>query len=68
MTTTAPPNTQKPDELKLQGNAHYKKKEFSEAIECYEKAWEMSEKNDVVYLINKAGMHIFRFEQTDNRD
>lgn len=41
-------------ELKSKGNAAYKSRQFEEAIELYEKAWETWPK-DISYLTNLAG-------------
>eukprot|EP01060_Flectonema_neradi_P024447 TRINITY_DN332_c1_g1_i2.p1 TRINITY_DN332_c1_g1~~TRINITY_DN332_c1_g1_i2.p1 ORF type:complete len:548 (+),score=160.11 TRINITY_DN332_c1_g1_i2:154-1797(+) len=45
------------EELKTQGTAHYKKKEFEKAIEFYTKASEV-EKSNIVYLNNIAAVHL----------
>eukprot|EP00761_Pharyngomonas_kirbyi_P012836 gb/GECH01012863.1/.p1 GENE.gb/GECH01012863.1/~~gb/GECH01012863.1/.p1 ORF type:complete len:568 (+),score=202.42 gb/GECH01012863.1/:1-1704(+) len=44
------------EKLKAEGNAHYKKKEFDQAIEYYDKALEIEPEN-IVYLTNKAAVY-----------
>jgi hypothetical protein len=45
---------QQADDLKLQGTAHYKKREFDEAAKLYQQAWDTYPK-DITYLNNLAG-------------
>lgn len=44
-------------EQKAKGTAHYKKKEFSQALECYSKAFELDPEN-MVFLSNRAAVHM----------
>ncbi len=46
-------------EAKERGNAHYKKKEFDEAIVCYNEAIALDPTN-MAYLNNKAAVHLER--------
>ncbi len=46
-------------EAKERGNAHYKKREFDEAIVCYNEAIALNPKN-MAYLNNKAAAHLER--------
>uniref|UniRef100_A0A061R1E4 Stress-induced-phosphoprotein 1 n=1 Tax=Tetraselmis sp. GSL018 TaxID=582737 RepID=A0A061R1E4_9CHLO len=43
-------------EEKTRGNAHYKKKEFEQAIKCYESALELDD-SDISFLTNKAAVY-----------
>ena len=43
-------------EEKEKGNAAYKKKDFTTALECYDRAIEIDPTN-ITFLTNKAGMH-----------
>lgn len=45
--------------VKAQGNAAYKARKFEEAIEHYNKAWELYPK-DVAFLTNLSGELLFR--------
>merc|ERR1719203_2662275 len=51
------PEQKEADEFKTKGNELYKKKEFKEAIEMYDKAIE-KEPNDLVYYNNKCAVWI----------
>merc|ERR1712137_1316703 len=44
-------------EMKTKGTAHYKKKEFDAALECYSKAFDMDPEN-MVFLSNRAAVHL----------
>lgn len=44
-------------EMKTKGTAHYKKKEFDAALECYSKAFDMDPEN-MVFLSNRAAVHM----------
>ncbi len=46
-------------EAKERGNAHYKKREFDEAIACYDEAIALDPTN-MAYLNNKAAVHLER--------
>lgn len=41
------------EESKIQGNEHYKKKNFTEALSCYNKAIEL-DGSEILYYNNKA--------------
>merc|ERR1719203_1392499 len=56
------PEQKEADEFKTKGNELYKKKEFKEAIEMYDKAIE-KEPNDLVYYNNKCAVWIEMGEQ-----
>ncbi|XP_071962789.1 stress-induced-phosphoprotein 1-like [Antedon mediterranea] len=55
------PNKKKALDLKTEGNAAYKKKEFDEAIDLYSKAIEL-DPDEMTYLTNRAAVH---FEKKD---
>eukprot|EP01066_Platyproteum_vivax_P007282 Platyproteum_vivax@DN2813_c0_g1_i3.p1 len=52
-----PPAEQEADEWKVKGNAFYKKREFAEAIEAYDKATEINPTN-ITYATNKAAVYL----------
>ena len=60
-------NKKEAEELKAKGNAAYKAKKFDEAVELYQKAWEVYPK-DVTFLTNLSGEHEYaaKFSQTLN--
>lgn len=47
---------QRAEAKKNEGNAHYKKKEFEQALQCYDAAYEMDNEN-VLILNNKAAVY-----------
>ncbi len=47
----APSGVSPAQQIKEEGNAHYKKREFDEALNCYHKALEL-EPNNTVFLLN----------------
>ena len=49
------PEQEQAEELKLAGNAHYKARRFAEAVEAYDKAWELYPK-EIAYLTNKSAV------------
>lgn len=49
------PEQEQAEELKLQGNAAYKARNFAEAIEAYDKAWELYPQ-EIAYLTNKSAV------------
>jgi len=51
------PEQKEADEFKLKGNELYKKKQFSEALEMYDKAIE-KEPNELLYINNKCAVWI----------
>jgi len=50
-------NRESAQKLKEEGNAHYKKREFDQALECYEKAL-TADPDDMTYLLNISAVKL----------